>query len=63
MNYAGRGQHRTTALHYAVQPVQDPRTNADPRGLNPDGARQIAAVRALLRLGAGTLPIPPATII
>jgi ankyrin repeat protein len=40
-----------TPLHLAVAPIRpgEPRRNPD-----PDGARQIASVRALLRLSAGT---------
>jgi hypothetical protein len=48
-------QWRTSALFLAVDilPV------APFRGSDPDGARQIATVRELLRLGAGTLPPGP----
>ena len=40
-------------------PVQETPRAATPRDPDPDGARHIAAVRALLQLGAGSLPPPP----
>ena len=46
------GQGRTTPLRAAVLPPPD----EPPRDPDPDGARQLATVKALLRLGAGTLP-------
>ena len=53
-------QWRTTALSLAVMPdPADPDPRAPPpRDPDPDGARQLATVRALLRLGAGTHPLP-----
>ena len=42
-----------TALCIAVSPITP---DANPRDPNPSGERQLATVRALLRLGAGTLP-------
>jgi hypothetical protein len=46
-------QWRHTPLRQAVAPMlSDP----SPRDPDPDGARQVATVRALLRLGAGTPP-------
>ena len=45
-----------TALGLAVRKLPP---NARPRDPDPDGARQLATVRALLRLGAGTFPPGP----
>jgi len=57
-NVSSAGPRRFTALRLAVGQIHpdDP-----PRDPDPDGARQLASVRALLRLGAGTLtpPRPP----
>jgi len=41
-------------LRLAIRPI--PRGASVVRHPDPDGARQVATVRALLRLGAGTLP-------
>jgi ankyrin repeat protein len=43
-------------LRLAVAPSP---LDAPPREADPNGARQVATVKALLRLGAGTLPPPP----
>ena len=51
VNFAG--QRRISPLCLAVGLISP---DARPRGPDPDGARQVATVRALLRLGAGTLP-------
>jgi hypothetical protein len=48
-----------TALILAVAKL-DP--NARPRDLDPDGARQLATVTALIRLGAGTWSLPRAPV-
>jgi ankyrin repeat protein len=55
-NVNGAGQQRTTPLRAAVGKIHpdDP-----PRDPDPDGARELTTVRALLRLGAGTLPPRP----
>ena len=45
-----------TALRLAVTPIGD---GVPPRVSDPDGARQLATVRVLLRLGAGTLRCHP----
>ena len=62
VNLAGQNaqhrQQRTAPLRFAVQEVSH---DMPPRDADPDGARQVAAVRALLRLGAGALPPPPPT--
>ena len=51
LNFAGpRGD---TPLRLSVQQIHP---DGRPRDPDPDGARRIATVRALLRLGAGTLP-------
>jgi len=42
-----------SALCLAIRQIHP---DAPPRDPDPDGARQVAAVRALLQLGAGTLP-------
>ena len=54
LNFAN--QHQFTPLRVAVGVVH---ADEPPRDPDPDGARQIATVNALLRLGAGTLPPPP----
>jgi ankyrin repeat protein len=46
------GQQRTTPLRAAVLQVH---ADAPPRDPDPDGARQLTTVKALLRLDAGTL--------
>jgi hypothetical protein len=52
-------QWRTTALSLAVMPnPAHPDLRAPPGIPDPHGARQLATVRALLRLGAGTHPLP-----
>jgi hypothetical protein len=45
-----------TALRLAVLNIHP---DAQPRDADPDGARKLSTVRALLRLGAGTLPTAP----
>jgi hypothetical protein len=46
-------QWRETPLHLAVGEINGP-----PRDPDPEGAQQLATVRVLLRLGAGTLRFP-----
>ena len=48
------GKHTTLRIVDANGPQPDPRYP----GHDPDGARQVAAVKALLRLGAGLQPPP-----
>jgi ankyrin repeat protein len=48
-----RDQWQNTPLRAAVLQIHH---NGPPRDPDPDGARQVATLRALLRLGAGTLP-------
>ena len=48
-----------TPLRAAVGPTNPTASRRNP---DPDGARQLATVRALLRLGAGTLPPPPPSL-
>jgi hypothetical protein len=43
----------TTALRLAVEQIEPDSTPRDP---DPDGTRQVATVKALFQLGAGTLP-------
>jgi ankyrin repeat protein len=50
------GQQRNTPLRLAVGPLH---ADTPPRGPDPDGARQLSTVKALLLLGAGTLPLGP----
>ena len=45
-----------TAIHLAVAPFSP---DDHPRDPDPDGARQLATVKALLELDAGTSPRPP----
>jgi hypothetical protein len=45
-----------TALCFAVAPICHDDRLRDP---DPDGSRQVAVVKALFRLGASTLPLPP----
>jgi len=47
-------KYRMTPLWCAVGPINPPYRDSD-----PDGARQLATVRALLQLGAGTFPHRP----
>jgi ankyrin repeat protein len=55
VNFADyRGETPLRAAIDAINP------NAPPLDADPDGTRQVSTVRALLRLGAGTLPPPPA---
>ena len=54
------GQQGCTPLRLAVGQVHP---DAPPRDPDPNGARQLSTVRALLRLGAGTLPSPPAPLV
>ena len=49
---------RSTPLRVAVLQVRDPDLQR-PRDPDPGGARQVATVRALLLLGAGTLRLAP----
>ena len=50
------GQQRGTPLHLVVGQINP--EDFQQRDPDPDGARRLATVRALLRLGAGTLPPP-----
>ena len=54
-NVSVTSQRRTTPLRHAVEDFPH---MLPPRDPDPDGARQLSTVRALLRLGAGTLPSP-----
>jgi len=47
-------QRRCTPLRFAVAQMMSP--NGLPRDPDPDGTRQVATVKALLQLGADTLP-------
>jgi ankyrin repeat protein len=53
VNFLAPGQLRFTPLRCTVGPIQP---GAPPRRPDPDGERGAAAVRALLRLGAGSSP-------
>ena len=49
-------QRQSSPLCLAVEALPP---TAPPRDPDPDGARQLNTVQALLQLGAGTLPPPP----
>ena len=58
VNLEAQNISRETPLRCAVGEIQA--TSTARRDPDPDGARQLATVRVLLRLGAGTLPpLPP----
>jgi hypothetical protein len=57
-----RGETPLRVAAGRIPPSRNPRADLQPprppRDPDPDGARQLATVRALLQLGAGTLPTP-----
>jgi len=55
VNYADTQRRVTLRLAVGLISPHSP----SPRDPDPDGARQLSTVRALLRLGAGTLSTPP----
>jgi hypothetical protein len=55
-NVNNAGRQRPPPLGVAVMQVH---ADASPRDPDPDGTRQLATVKALLRLGAGTFPPAP----
>jgi hypothetical protein len=54
------GPLRSAPLRLAVGPIAP---GGLPRDPDPDGERQVATVRALLRLGAGTIPPSPQVLL